>query len=356
MENKFSQLIALLRKFIFENQPYVWLIVFTLFFAVLTHLNRDFLNTETDIEELKRESISWQKLSQEDLLKNIDQDRAFSRTLGLTFFSAILLFFLGIYLSLRFFKQLAQGKVVFFSKEVAPVNWTMSDVFRAVIIIFFFINLLAVVEFVFLHILGGSVFSLVSRLLFKSFMVDIFAAGTVLYFAAGKYAASFRVLGLNLDEAYRNVLYGISHYIGLSPYLTVVILFSLFLANLFRYEPQPVAVFAIFFQPQSKPLLILLTIFIVLIGPVVEEIFFRGFCYPALRKKTGPLKAALGVSLIFAWLHMNIIGFLPIFLLGLLLVYLYEKTNSLVASMTVHIIHNSAILYLVFLYRYLVLR
>jgi membrane protease YdiL (CAAX protease family) len=45
------------------------------------------------------------------------------------------------------------------------------------------------------------------------------------------------------------------------------------------------------------------------------------------------------------------VGFLPIMALGLLLTYLYEKTGSLVSSMAVHIMHNVAMVILVFLAR-----
>ncbi|MFN7170978.1 MAG: lysostaphin resistance A-like protein, partial [Candidatus Omnitrophota bacterium] len=73
--------------------------------------------------------------------------------------------------------------------------------------------------------------------------------------------------------------------------------------------------------------------------------------YPPLRNRLNPLKAMFLVSFFFAWLHMNIIGFLPIFVLGLLLVYVYEKSQSLIPSIFIHMLHNSLILYSLFLYR-----
>ncbi|MBU1006915.1 MAG: CPBP family intramembrane metalloprotease, partial [Candidatus Omnitrophica bacterium] len=53
-------------------------------------------------------------------------------------------------------------------------------------------------------------------------------------------------------------------------------------------------------------------------------------------------------AVVFSLLHANIAGFLPIMALGVLLAYLYEATGSLVASMTVHVIHNSVIIGFVF--------
>jgi membrane protease YdiL (CAAX protease family) len=90
----------------------------------------------------------------------------------------------------------------------------------------------------------------------------------------------------------------------------------------------------------AEPYLIYLTLFVAVLGPVFEEIFFRGFAYPPFRQRFGVRWAMVGVSAIFALFHMNAILFIPIFLLGVFLVTLYEKTGSLVPSITAHICHN----------------
>jgi membrane protease YdiL (CAAX protease family) len=56
-------------------------------------------------------------------------------------------------------------------------------------------------------------------------------------------------------------------------------------------------------------------------------------------------------SAVFASLHAHWVGFLPILALGLLLVYLFEKTGSLVPSMVVHMMHNVGMVVLVFVVR-----
>ena len=50
---------------------------------------------------------------------------------------------------------------------------------------------------------------------------------------------------------------------------------------------------------------------------------------------------------LFAAVHIDIFAFLQIFILGLLLGHLYEKTKTLAASIVVHIMHN--LLTLIFL-------
>jgi membrane protease YdiL (CAAX protease family) len=70
-------------------------------------------------------------------------------------------------------------------------------------------------------------------------------------------------------------------------------------------------------------------------------VFFRGFAYNAVKRKWGIPSAMALTAIVFAGLHINLIGFLPIMMLGFLLAYMYEKTGSLISSITIHMIHNA---------------
>jgi uncharacterized protein len=72
-----------------------------------------------------------------------------------------------------------------------------------------------------------------------------------------------------------------------------------------------------------------------------------------LKKTIGVFWAALFTSCVFSVLHAHVVGFLPIMALGLLLIYIYEKTGTLVAPITVHIMHNAGMVFLVFLIKQL---
>jgi membrane protease YdiL (CAAX protease family) len=77
----------------------------------------------------------------------------------------------------------------------------------------------------------------------------------------------------------------------------------------------------------------------VVIAPIVEEAFFRGFAFKALRPRWGGWPAAIISSLLFGVAHLSTssIGLLiPTAFLGLLLVYLYVRTGSLWGSVAVH--------------------
>lgn len=80
----------------------------------------------------------------------------------------------------------------------------------------------------------------------------------------------------------------------------------------------------------------------VLVAPLCEEVLFRGYLYPVAKKFTGAWLAACSSALFFAAAHGNLSALLPLFLFGLLLVWIYEKTGSLWAPIAVHFCFNGA--------------
>lgn len=90
----------------------------------------------------------------------------------------------------------------------------------------------------------------------------------------------------------------------------------------------------------SPALIVALLGMAVCIAPVIEEMLFRGLLYPALRGRLGQLGAAVLTSALFGAIHMNAAGFLPLFLLGLLLCRLVERTGDLRVAMLAHLLFN----------------
>ncbi|MDP6547056.1 MAG: CPBP family glutamic-type intramembrane protease [Phycisphaerae bacterium] len=73
------------------------------------------------------------------------------------------------------------------------------------------------------------------------------------------------------------------------------------------------------------------------IGPVAEEIFFRGYLYNAFRVRSGPVIAMIVSSLVFALMHSY--GAAPtvvIFLLGICLTAIYRWRKTLLTPIFVH--------------------
>lgn len=89
---------------------------------------------------------------------------------------------------------------------------------------------------------------------------------------------------------------------------------------------------------------------ITIIGPIFEELLFRGAITKALLQQYNPRKAILLSAFLFGVIHINPAQILPAFLIGILLAWIYYKTASLVPCILIHILNNSLSLYLTMKY------
>jgi membrane protease YdiL (CAAX protease family) len=85
-------------------------------------------------------------------------------------------------------------------------------------------------------------------------------------------------------------------------------------------------------------------VLIVLAAPVCEEIFFRGFFFAGLRKRLPFLVAGLLSAALFGAVHLgdaNVVAGLQLAILGLVLAWVYERTDSLWSNIAVHMFNNA---------------
>ena len=78
----------------------------------------------------------------------------------------------------------------------------------------------------------------------------------------------------------------------------------------------------------------------VLMAPVLEEIVFRGFVYTRLKKGLGKLAAVVITSLLFGIAHGTVIWFIYTFIFSIVLIWIFEKFQSLTASILLHLAYN----------------
>ena len=92
----------------------------------------------------------------------------------------------------------------------------------------------------------------------------------------------------------------------------------------------------------SDPLgVILLLLAAVVIGPIAEEIIFRGILYSSMRDRWGRPIATLLSASIFGAVHFEFVWVLvPTLVLGAMLAWLFEATRSLKAPIVAHMIYN----------------
>lgn len=96
---------------------------------------------------------------------------------------------------------------------------------------------------------------------------------------------------------------------------------------------------------------VLMAIFAVSLGPLMEELFFRGFLYPVLARRWGLFAAISITSVAFGLIHGAQLAFSPglvliVFLVGLVLTIVRAKTGSVGSSFVVHVSYNSTLVIL----------
>src|SRR3954454_6390395 len=87
---------------------------------------------------------------------------------------------------------------------------------------------------------------------------------------------------------------------------------------------------------------VLIGVMVVGVAPAVEEFFFRGFFYGALRSELSFLPAALLAGLVFGGIHVTtgIQAVPPLMALGFALCLLYEATGSILPGVCIHALNN----------------
>lgn len=85
-------------------------------------------------------------------------------------------------------------------------------------------------------------------------------------------------------------------------------------------------------------------VLIVVVAPFCEEVFFRGFFFGGLRRGLPFWGAALGSGLLFGSIHLsdaNLTASAQLAVLGVILAWLYEETDSLWAPIALHAFNNA---------------
>lgn len=92
-----------------------------------------------------------------------------------------------------------------------------------------------------------------------------------------------------------------------------------------------------------------LFVLVVIIVPIVEEVFFRGIIYKWLRQRAGFLIGILVSSVAFGTLHVAAPSIASISVLGVLCALVYELSGSLWTAVTVHAMNNFLAIVLAYL-------
>lgn len=231
-------------------------------------------------------------------------------------------------------------------------EWKIKDVFNVFVLTF-------LIEFIFYMALNlidisgiiksiDHISAVRGLILFIIYLMQVFGMLFPLwYFVVRKYDsnfADFNFKWIGTKKTIFWVIFAYLFYLGLSIFL-IMLFFSLGI-GLFGFEEQT-SLFEIFGYDIAG---ILFAFSItVIIAPLVEELFFRGFVLQTLVKKISPFWGIVLTGLIFASVHFEFQSIMPLLILSLVLNVLYIKTNSIWPGIIFHIFNNSVAFFIMLL-------
>ncbi|MBN1688344.1 MAG: CPBP family intramembrane metalloprotease [Candidatus Omnitrophica bacterium] len=244
-----------------------------------------------------------------------------------------------------------RSHLVFQFHEPSFSDWRLSMLFK-VVVLFFAAGLMA--SFI-LGYFRRVVFEGPSDnfyILMHTTLVDVLCF-LFIWHVMNRSGGGLRDIGFRVPDGkiLRELVIGWLGYLAILPAFAIVLIAVVFISEWLAQEPPLHPIINVFLEEEKRnPFLVQYSVLLAaVIGPFFEEIFFRGFCYSIIKKKWGKIWGMLASSALFAWIHESSFAFWPIFVLGLGLAYLYEKRQSLIAPMVLHITHNSVFLAYFFL-------
>jgi len=288
-----------------------------------------------------------------EVQKIFAENRHLAFVFTLTSLLIVAVFLLGIVIDAMLAGAYFTGKRLDITTcKLRTAAWGAWDVAKVMILFLFFGYIIIMIESLLVRVVPPLKDDNI-RMILNSSILDTLGVVFILYFTIGQHKEKLASLGLSLKNFARNVFYGIVSYLALIPVLVAVLAAIALYVNMIQYVPEKQPVVELFLKEKNAAFLFYTSIFAAIFGPMIEELFFRGFMYSAFKKRVGIFPAMFITAAMFAALHAHAVGFLPILVLGMLLAYLYEKTGTLVSSITVHIMHNLAMVLLVFLVKQL---
>lgn len=267
---------------------------------------------------------------------------------ALSFFMLIA-FSVGLGLNIYWITKPVWRKGLAYAWEPQTTPWSYVMIYKVVVLFIVFSFGIGLI-LAFLRHLGGDASSNFFILLHTTIMdvMCFFFVKKVVLESGG----NLRDLGFRVPERQplREVFFAWGSYISILPIFGILLMVLLAIANLLHYEPPSHPLVSVFLEEdmRAKPLIIYSIFLAVVAGPIFEEIFFRGFFYSVLRSKLGVRWAMVVTSAFFALIHENTFAFWPIFALGMVLAYIYEKRGSLLTPIVLHITHNAIFIYYFF--------
>ena len=222
-----------------------------------------------------------------------------------------------------------------------PHLWSMEELGRLILLLVLMFCLMpfvntGLIALGWLDLTDNNLWSLIGMFLLHGLLLLV-----VWGFASGKGLSLASVFGLSRRKGLLALRQGAVGYVAVFPWVFGLLWLIGMVCQRFGIQPPVEPIHELLFVETDPRVVWLTVVMACVVGPIAEEIFFRGVLYGSLRKHTTRGLAMLMSAGLFSMAHTNAVGFAPILLLGCFLAYLYERSGSLLSSVTAHILHNT---------------
>jgi len=232
--------------------------------------------------------------------------------------------------------------------------WNLVDVAEVLVVLLFLLVCMSVATAAFRGIIGPWLSSETSNAILMAVGYAVAGVCTIalIVYRIGYGRRAWRLLGLQRRQLVACVGQGILGF-GVVMALLAIAVSLMGQMGVEQFVPLSLkAPLEVFVEARNPATFAIYFVLVGIVAPFIEEIIFRGFVYPGLRRIMTVPAAALASGLVFAAMHVSapVGGLITIALIGVVLAYLYERSRSLIAPMITHAMYNSLVLLLLAAY------
>lgn len=165
-------------------------------------------------------------------------------------------------------------------------------------------------------------------------LVLIFVYQPIIYQLLSFLVALFVLKKLNIEQYFQSNIH-INYRIF---FIVLIVMVAGKVISLHFYKPSfPNQITSLLIN--SPLLLFLFSLDFIILTPIIEEFIYRGILFSEINNNTSFPLAIIASSIIWGLMHTS--QFIGVFIFGILLAFLYERTKSLLSCIIVHSIVNT---------------